>query len=115
MAYPAITYSFTNGTPADATEVNQNFADVITGLSDGAKDYNMRQGTLTQLSCVTVLTSMNVADHISAPSATIPILNGTVSIAPSAVSNFMKFMLNAVYPPASRYFRNLRPTRTERS
>lgn len=38
MAAPSVTYSFTNGTAADATEVNQNFTDIINGITDGTKD-----------------------------------------------------------------------------
>jgi hypothetical protein len=38
MAAPSVTYTFSNGTTADATQVNQNFTDVINGLSDGTKD-----------------------------------------------------------------------------
>jgi hypothetical protein len=41
MAYPAVTYTFTNGTTASATEVNQNFTDLINGLSDGTKDISI--------------------------------------------------------------------------
>jgi hypothetical protein len=41
MAYPSVTYSFTNGTTISATEVNQNFTDLINGASDGTKDYNI--------------------------------------------------------------------------
>jgi hypothetical protein len=41
MAYPAVTYTFTNGTTASATEVNQNFTDLINGLSDGTKDLSI--------------------------------------------------------------------------
>jgi hypothetical protein len=45
MAYPSVTYSFTNGTTISAAEVNQNFTDLINGASDGTKDYNI--GALT--------------------------------------------------------------------
>lgn len=38
MPAPSVTYSFSNGTAADATQVNQNFTDIINGLSDGTKD-----------------------------------------------------------------------------
>jgi hypothetical protein len=38
MAAPSVTYTFTNGTTADATQVNQNFTDIINGVSDGTKD-----------------------------------------------------------------------------
>jgi hypothetical protein len=41
MAYPSVTYTFTNGTTASATEVNQNFTDLINGLSDGTKDLSI--------------------------------------------------------------------------
>lgn len=41
MAYPSVTYTFTNGTTASATEVNQNFSDIISGLSAGTKDLSI--------------------------------------------------------------------------
>lgn len=41
MAYPSVTYTFTNGTTASATEVNQNFSDLISGLSAGTKDLSI--------------------------------------------------------------------------
>ena len=37
MANPAVTYTFSNSTTADATQVNQNFTDIINGLTDGTK------------------------------------------------------------------------------
>lgn len=41
MAYPSVTYTFSNSTTADATQVNQNFTDLINGLSDGTKDLSI--------------------------------------------------------------------------
>ena len=41
MASPSVTYSFTNGTAADATQVNTNFTDIINGVSDGTKDLSV--------------------------------------------------------------------------
>lgn len=41
MANPSVTYSFTNGTAADATQVNQNFTDLINGLTDGTKSLSI--------------------------------------------------------------------------
>lgn len=38
MAAPSVTYTFSNSTAADATEVNQNFDDIINGITDGTKD-----------------------------------------------------------------------------
>lgn len=45
MAFISITNTFTNGTSADATQVNTNFTDIVNGLSDGTKSINMDQGT----------------------------------------------------------------------
>lgn len=36
-----MTYSFLNGTAADASSVNTNFTDLIQGTSDGTKDFNI--------------------------------------------------------------------------
>jgi hypothetical protein len=41
MANPAVTYTFSNSTTADATQVNQNFTDLINGLTDGTKDLSI--------------------------------------------------------------------------
>ena len=41
MAFPSVSFSFTNGTAADATQVNQNFSDLIAGLSDGTKNLSI--------------------------------------------------------------------------
>jgi hypothetical protein len=41
MAYTAVTYTFSNSTTSDATQVNQNFTDLVNGLSDGTKDISI--------------------------------------------------------------------------
>ena len=41
MASPAVTYTFTNSTTADATQVNQNFSDLISGMTDGSKSFSI--------------------------------------------------------------------------
>jgi hypothetical protein len=46
MAFPSVTNTFSNGTTADAAQVNTNFTDLINGFSDGTKDFNMNAGTL---------------------------------------------------------------------
>ena len=51
MAAPSVTYTFTNGTTADATEVNQNFTDIINGITDGTEDL-----TISALTCNGVAT-----------------------------------------------------------
>ncbi len=47
MAFPSISYVFTNGTTADATQVNQDYTDLINGFSDGTKSLNMAAGTFS--------------------------------------------------------------------
>lgn len=37
MANPSVTHTFSNGTTADATQVNTNFTDIINSLTDGTK------------------------------------------------------------------------------
>lgn len=41
MAFITVDYSFTNGTAADASQVNTNFTNIINGTSDGTKDFNI--------------------------------------------------------------------------
>lgn len=41
MASISVTYTFVNATTASATEVNQNFTDIINGTSDGTKDFSI--------------------------------------------------------------------------
>jgi hypothetical protein len=41
MANPTVTYTFVNGNVADASQVNQNFTDLINGLTDGTKSLNI--------------------------------------------------------------------------
>jgi len=40
-----VTYTFSNSTTADATQVNQNFTDIINGLSDTTKNISVSAGT----------------------------------------------------------------------
>lgn len=41
MANPTVTYTFVNGNVADASQVNQNFTDIINSLTDGTKSLNI--------------------------------------------------------------------------
>lgn len=45
MAFPSVTNNFANSTTADATQVNQNFTDLLNAFSDGTKDLSMSAGT----------------------------------------------------------------------
>lgn len=46
MPSPSVTYSFSNSTTADATQVNTNFTDLISGMTDGTKDFSISALTL---------------------------------------------------------------------
>lgn len=46
MANPSVTYTFTNGNVADASQVNQNFTDLINSLIDGSKSINIDAATI---------------------------------------------------------------------
>jgi len=46
MASPAVTYTFSNSTTADATQVNTNFSDLIAAMTDGTKDFSISALTL---------------------------------------------------------------------
>jgi hypothetical protein len=46
MPSPAVTHVFSNGTAADATQVNTNFSDLINGMTDGTKDFSINALTL---------------------------------------------------------------------
>lgn len=41
MAAPSLTYSLTNGSTADASQVMQNFNDLLNGYTDGTKDLSI--------------------------------------------------------------------------
>lgn len=46
MAAPSYTYTLTNGSTADASQVTQNFNDILNGVTDGTKDL-----TINALTC----------------------------------------------------------------
>lgn len=46
MASPSYTYTLTNGTSADASQVQQNFNDILNGVSDSSKDLSIASLTL---------------------------------------------------------------------
>lgn len=64
MAYIAVTNTFVNGTGniIDAAAVNQNFTDIISGLSNGAKDINVSAGTFA--SNVTITGNQSVTGNL---------------------------------------------------
>ena len=63
MSAPSVTYSFTNGSTSDATQVNTNFTDLINGASDGTKDYTV--GSLVVNGASTLKGTVNLGDSTS--------------------------------------------------
>lgn len=46
MAFATYTYTFTNGSTADATQINQNFSDILNGVTDTTKDISVNALTV---------------------------------------------------------------------
>jgi hypothetical protein len=49
MGYITVTNTFVDATTAEASEVNQNFTDLVNGTSDGTKDLNVATCSVTKL------------------------------------------------------------------
>lgn len=81
-AAPSITYTFTNATTADATQVNQNFNDVINGITDGTRDITV--GTLVSNGLVTATGAFTAAS--------------TVALTGAAIAKTSAPTLNRLYP-----------------
>ena len=56
MAFVSVTYNFSNGSTASASQVNNNFSDIVNALSDGTVDMSFNK--LTLASNATFLTSV---------------------------------------------------------
>jgi hypothetical protein len=84
MAYPSVTYTFTNGTTASATEVNQNFTDLINGLSNGTKDLSI--SALTVAGTATLNGAVNIGNATGDDVA----VNGyiTTAISPKTANSY---------------------------
>lgn len=63
MANISVTYSFSNGSTADATEVNTNFQDIIDGTSDGTKDLSVN--AITAAGTTTLNGNVNLGNATS--------------------------------------------------
>jgi len=91
MSNITVTYSFTNGTSADADQVNQNFTDILNGLSDGTKDISISAmtcaGTVTLNGNTTIgnaaTDTITVTGRVS--SDVYPIANSTYDLGSSSL------------------------------
>jgi hypothetical protein len=103
MAYPSVTYTFTNGTTASATEVNQNFTDLINGLSDGTKDLSISAltvaGTASLNGAVNIgnATSDDIAVNGYITTALIPKTDDSVDLGTAALAWQDAYFDGAVY------------------
>jgi hypothetical protein len=73
MPFPSVTYTFSNGSTADATQVNQDFTDLINGMSDGTKNLNI--SALTAAGA----TVLNGAVTLGASTSNLIVFNGAVN------------------------------------
>lgn len=73
MGFPTVTYTFANASTADATQVNQNFTDLINGASDGTKNYNISALTAGGASV------LNGAVTLGASTSNLIVFNGAVN------------------------------------
>lgn len=73
MASPSVTYTFANSTTADATQVNQNFTDLINGVTDGTKDLS--------ISAFTCAGTATLNGHVNLGNASADDLTITASLA----------------------------------
>lgn len=63
MPAPSFTYTLTNGTTADASQVMQNFNDILNGVSDGTKDLSI--SALTAAGTATLNGAVNLGNASS--------------------------------------------------
>jgi hypothetical protein len=88
MAFPSVTNTFVNATASDATQVNQNFTDLINGLTDGTKSLNIAGITVSGTVTYSGLTaSLPVFTNASKQLAS-NTMTGTGSVAMSASPTF---------------------------
>lgn len=77
MASISLTYTLTNGTAADASQVMQNFNDLVNGTSDGTKDFS-----ISALTCAGIAT---LNGNVAIGNASSDDLTITASLASSIV------------------------------
>ena len=85
MAYTTVTYTFSNSTTADATQVNQNFTDLINGLSDGTKDISVN--AITAAGTATLNGNVNLGNSSSDDLTITAALASSISVKTTATYN----------------------------
>lgn len=85
MASPSYTYTLTNGTTADASQVMQNFNDILNGVSDGTKDLSI--SALTCAGAATLNGHVNLGNSSSDDLTITASLASTLNIKTTASFN----------------------------
>ncbi len=82
MTSPSLTYSLSNGATADASQVMQNFNDIVNGITDGTKDLSI--SALTCAGTATLNGSVNLGNASSDDLTITASLAGTIPIKTTA-------------------------------
>jgi len=77
VAAPSLTYTLTNGTTADASQVMQNFNDLLNGITDGSKDLS--------ISALTVAGTATLNGNVALGNSSADTLTVTASLASGLV------------------------------
>lgn len=106
MPAPSVTYTFSNGTTADATQVNQNFSDLVNGITDATKDLSIANLTvataLTASGTLAVTSTSTLSGNVT--------INNSKTLTISKTSSQLIFgttnttTISATAPSASRIF-----------
>ena len=106
MPAPSVTYTFSNGTTADATQVNQNFSDLVNGMTDATKDLSIANLTvataLTASGTLAVTSTSTLSGNVT--------INNSKTLTISKTSSQLIFgttnttTISATAPSASRIF-----------
>jgi hypothetical protein len=107
MASPSVTYTFSNSTTADGTQVNQNFTDLVNGVSDGTKDLS--------ISALTCAGNVNLNGNTTLGNASSDVLTATgfwsSNLTPSA-HNTYDFGITTTNGWRAMYFASSSATKT---
>jgi hypothetical protein len=100
MPAPAVTYTFTNGTTSDASQVNTNFTNLINAMSDGTTDFSI--GSLVVAGAAT----LNGAVTLGNSTADAITITGNISSSLTFSANATHNFGTATVAPLSYYLGN---------
>jgi len=86
MAAPAVTYTFTNGTTSDATQVNTNFTNLINAMTDGTADFTI--GTVSVAGAATFSGAVTLGNATADDITITGNLASSITVKTNATYNF---------------------------